>query len=197
MPPSDASSAIPATTFDTLYKSGWLSRSHLFTNAFLSSTRSPLSPNDPRGITKQLIPGHFQAKRQTKLHDEEVKVSLPFDPAKFSFDKAGKGEIIAEVGAKLDTRFSDGGELLQPRSPLIRSDELNASGEQRHAVMINLSPVIPFHGLLVPRINAKLPQRLDQEALVRLPIEVLCLLSERKDARMLYNSLGVGWQRST
>lgn len=203
-------------TFDDLYQQGWQSRSNLFKNKFLESTRVAL-PKDTRGILKQLIPGHFQSKRQNQIsasHSAEanngnvnsaaqsIRVFTPFDSGKFSFDKAKKEETIAFLGRrKLDVVFPDSGDKFQPRAT---PNAISSASEQRdsegtegkeddpHALMINLSPVIPFHGLLVPSPEKHIAQSLLHWRHLLLPLEVLCLISEREDARFLFNGLGVG-----
>lgn len=195
--------AAPQKTFDELYQSAWLARSPLFTNAFLSSSLHPIA--GPLGTKGQLIPGHAGAKRASSVNSDAslIKLDAPFDDAKFSFDKVKEGEKIAVLRRDLECSFL--GERGGSVGPQIKPHEIHENGMHKNGslngdlcpsgdaeILINLSPVTPFHGLLVPEPKACHSQRIDAYWKLKLPLDFVCLLAAREDARMLFNSLG-GW----
>lgn len=187
--------------FDSQFIASWRARAHLFQNRFLDSVVTRLADNDERGVLKMFIPELFSMKRQSSVASDadaaaNISVAAPFDPARFSFDKAKPEETIARVdGATLEAEFIDSGLKISPKATrdAIILDGASATDEeaQHHVLMINGAPVIPFHGLLVPSPKKHLPQQLQNLNFVLLPLEVLYLLSGRSDSRMIFNSLGV------
>ncbi|KAI9020390.1 hypothetical protein DFJ74DRAFT_672997 [Hyaloraphidium curvatum] len=174
-----------AADFDTRVQAGWEARAHLFTNSYDGATRAPLDGG--RGAVKQLIPGHFAAKRQSSVAADaaaarSIAVDAPFAPEKFHFGKTKPEETICWVGDAIDAVFAGPPGSAPPQLP-------DGEGDP-HMILINASPVVPFHSLLVPRPRAGLPQNLRDWKQVLLPLEVVCTLCTRPDARLLFNSLG-------
>ena len=50
---------------------------------------------------------------------------------------------------------------------------------------MNISPIFPYHSMIIPYINQNLPQMLSPEI-----IEVIIKLSQEENIKILYNSIG-------
>ena len=130
-------------------------------------------PLAPDVLRRQLIPGKlgllaehepslFARKRPTQ-NSEHVAIDAPFNPDKFNFNRAGEEEILIQI--------VDGTEDTPP-----------------HRILVNVSPLMYGHGLLVPWCEQGLPQHLTHQ-----PIELAIKLLRRcatSNFCIGFNSLG-------
>ncbi|KAI5079123.1 hypothetical protein GOP47_0006794 [Adiantum capillus-veneris] len=102
------------------------------------------------GFIAQLNEGRHSKKRPTEFRVDQVL--QPFDPSKFNFTKASKEELLFCVKSGV----SHEGEFY-PEAPVV---------EGTNAIIINVSPIEYGHILLVPKITARIPQRIDEDSLL-------------------------------
>ncbi|KAI5061064.1 hypothetical protein GOP47_0023569 [Adiantum capillus-veneris] len=124
------------------------------------------------GFIAQLNEGRHSKKRPTEFRVDQVL--QPFDPSKFNFTKAAKEELLFCV----ESGDSHEGEFY-PEAPVV---------EGTNAVIINVSPIEYGHILLVPKITARIPQRIDEDSLL-LAIN-MAVEAKNPFFRLGYNSLG-------
>jgi len=95
-------------------------------------------------------------------------ISQPFNPEKFNFNKVHSKEVLFEV------------------CPM-HTSAAATSEDDRHLMMINVSPMEYGHSLLVPSVSSCLPQVLTEEALL-LALET-SMLSNHRGFHVGFNSL--------
>ncbi|KAJ7389103.1 GDP-D-glucose phosphorylase 1 [Desmophyllum pertusum] len=102
----------------------------------------------------------FKKRRRPEAMDS---ISQPFNPDKFNFSKVHSKEVLFELCPK------------------------HTSGNDRHHMIINASPMEYGHSLLVPSVDSCLPQVLTEESLI-LALET-SMLSNHRGFHVGFNSL--------
>ena len=136
----------------------------------------PLAPDVVRrkipgrlGLLAEYEPSLFENKRAATV-SSHVEIDLPFSKDKFNFNTVGDGEILATV--------------------VDRTDESGKSEDVNHRILVNVSPLMYGHGLLVPWSKQCLPQQLTADA-IGLAVRLLRRCSDTKcDFCVGFNSLG-------
>eukprot|EP00111_Clytia_hemisphaerica_P016696 TCONS_00049508-protein len=100
---------------------------------------------------------------QRRKPETATKVSMPFDPQRFNFNKVKSDEILMELKNK------------------------NRVDDANDQVIINVSPIMYGHVLLVPNVTACQPQVLDVSG-IETAVKV-CLLTVNRSFCLGFNSL--------
>eukprot|EP00301_Raphidiophrys_heterophryoidea_P006419 c1258_g1_i1.p1 GENE.c1258_g1_i1~~c1258_g1_i1.p1 ORF type:complete len:405 (+),score=96.37 c1258_g1_i1:35-1216(+) len=123
----------------------------------------------------QFNPAQAANKRQDVLVSAaDCQVVQPFDTARFNFNQTPAIQTLCHIAPSFASA------TLQAVTP--------APGAPNHAVLVNVSPVLFGHMLLVPHIDKCLPQVLTKEG-----VWLMCAFlrsAVRSDFRVLFNSLG-------
>mmetsp|Transcript_31394 Transcript_31394/g.46298 ORF Transcript_31394/g.46298 Transcript_31394/m.46298 type:complete len:366 (+) Transcript_31394:168-1265(+) len=141
----------------------------------------PLAPDVLRrkipgkmGLIAEHEPSLFVKKRPATV-PKYVAVDEPFNPHKFNFNKVGEGEVMVTIADGNESVDGDASE--------------QSTKEQMHRILVNVSPLMYGHGLLVPWSEQCLPQQLCPSA-VDLAIRLLRRTVKDCNYCIGFNSLG-------
>jgi diadenosine tetraphosphate (Ap4A) HIT family hydrolase len=135
-----------------------------------------------------------------------LRVSRPFDGARFNFNRVPPAEVVASVRVREDAA-GDGALVefwpLAAAAPAPAAADAGAraggagasaaaaaAGAREHALLINANPLMPLHGLLVPAPAACHPQVMTAALLREAALVGAALGASGSGLRLGFNSLG-------
>lgn len=124
---------------------------------------------------------NIKRAQERRKPDSINTVNQPYNPATFNFTKIKPEEILFEL-----VKEENGPQQLCNGKP-VGSRSLDDTHKERHLVIINVSPLEYGHVLLVPDVDACLPQILTEHS-IKLSLEMM-LLSKHRGFRVGFNSL--------
>lgn len=145
--------------------------------------RYKLDIEETRIIGSKNYVAQLNVKRaqERRKPDSINTVNQPFSPATFNFTKIKPAEILFE----LVKEENDPQQLCNGKA--VGSTSVDDTSKERHLVIINVSPLEYGHVLLVPDVDACLPQILTEHS-IKLSLEMM-LLSKHRGFRVGFNSL--------